>query len=135
AEPTVSLKNPSSAERSVLRTSLLPGLLAAVARAQRAGVDRVRLFEVGTTFHTAGDAVLPREEARAAVVLAGSRDTWLGKIDAPDLAADFYDVKGVLEELVSSLTGRLPRLDFDRARAAAPFLHPRSACRASLPDG
>ena len=46
ASPVV-LKNPLTDERSVMRTSLLPGLLEAVQRAWRHGEIEARLFTVG----------------------------------------------------------------------------------------
>ena len=49
--PAVKLLNPLSEERSVLRTSMLPGLLEALGRARRRGERGARLFSVGRTFH------------------------------------------------------------------------------------
>jgi phenylalanyl-tRNA synthetase beta chain len=48
--PCVVLQNPLSEERSVMRTSLLPGLLEALRRARRRGERSVRLFSVGPRF-------------------------------------------------------------------------------------
>lgn len=44
------LANPLAAEESILRTSLLPGLLAAVAHNERHRMPGVRLFELGRVF-------------------------------------------------------------------------------------
>jgi phenylalanyl-tRNA synthetase beta chain len=46
----IPLRNPLSEEWSVLRTSLLPGVVQAVAGNLRRGVDDVRLFELGRSF-------------------------------------------------------------------------------------
>ncbi|MBW1905780.1 MAG: phenylalanine--tRNA ligase subunit beta [Deltaproteobacteria bacterium] len=62
----VPLANPLSEERSVMRTSLLPGLAAAATRAQRHGATEVRLFELARTFHPS-DEVLPREDTVLAI--------------------------------------------------------------------
>lgn len=68
----VALENPLDSSESILRTSLLPGLLKAV----RFNVDRqepkVRLFEVGRVFAPpVGDALLPTETEVLAAVGAG----------------------------------------------------------------
>lgn len=46
----MALRNPLSEDWSVLRTSLLPGVVQAVAGNLRRGVDEVRLFELGRAF-------------------------------------------------------------------------------------
>jgi phenylalanyl-tRNA synthetase beta chain len=46
----IPLRNPLSEDWSVLRTSLLPGVVQAVAGNVRRGVDDVRLFELGRSF-------------------------------------------------------------------------------------
>ena len=50
ARTPVSLRNPLSEEWSVLRTSLLPGLIQAVGGNLRRSVDEVALFELGRVF-------------------------------------------------------------------------------------
>ncbi len=67
----VSLLNPLSVEQSVLRTSLLPGLLAAVRRNLGHRVPDVALFEVGRVFWSRPDEQLPREPMRMGAVTAG----------------------------------------------------------------
>ena len=46
----VGLKNPISAEMAVMRTSVVPSLLRAVAHNRRQGRDAARLYEVATAF-------------------------------------------------------------------------------------
>jgi phenylalanyl-tRNA synthetase beta chain len=70
----VVLTNPLAAEESVLRTSLLPGLVKAVAYNQSHRNPPVRLFEVGHVYRPA-DAELPDEREQIAVVLAGADAT------------------------------------------------------------
>jgi phenylalanyl-tRNA synthetase beta chain len=48
--PPIPLRNPLSEEWSVMRTSLLPGVVQAVAGNLRRGVDDVHLFELGRAF-------------------------------------------------------------------------------------
>ncbi len=129
APATVVLENPLSEERSVMRTSLLPGLAAAARRALRRQVDRVALFEVGNVFLPSNDA-LPREERRLSFLLAGPRSAWIGD-GAP---FDFYDGKGYVESVVRSLCLSEARFALDDALdETAAWLHPRR--RASVAVG
>lgn len=127
AGAAIRLANPLSEERSHLRPSLLPGLVGAVALARRRGEARVRLFELGAVF-APSDQALPREETRLGVVLAGPRDAWLQRPDD----VDFYDLKGLLEELVERTT--LLPAHFDREGAAPPWAHPRRWARVRVEE-
>ncbi|MDI3420302.1 phenylalanine--tRNA ligase subunit beta [Streptomyces luteolus] len=62
----VKLVNPLSDEEPALRTTILPGLLAALRRNDSRGSHDLALFETGTVFH-------PREEQRTAVRLPVDR--------------------------------------------------------------
>lgn len=68
----VTLTNPLAAEESVLRTSLRPGLLRAIAYNESHRTDRASLFEIGKVFGppVAGET-LPDEREHLAVALAG----------------------------------------------------------------
>lgn len=70
----ITLENPLVAEESVLRTSLLPGLLKAVAFNQSHRNPDVRLSEVGATFVPTDDE-LPVEDEWAACILGGADAT------------------------------------------------------------
>jgi phenylalanyl-tRNA synthetase beta chain len=66
----VPLRNPISAELSVLRPSLLPNLLAAAARNQARGLSNLALFEVGPRFFGSAPG---EQETVAAGLRAGHR--------------------------------------------------------------
>ncbi|MGB8330193.1 MAG: phenylalanine--tRNA ligase subunit beta [Polyangiales bacterium] len=120
----VSLANPLSEERSVMRTSLFPGLTAAATRAQRHGATEVRLFELARTFHPTND-VLPREDTVLAITLAGSRPGWIGG----ERAFDLYDGKGVIQAVVDRALGQTPEL----VRGEVPsYLHPKRSAVVTL---
>ncbi len=71
-EEGVTLTNPLVAEESVLRTSLLPGQLKAIAYNQSHRIDGVRFFEIGHVFLESGpDQVLPDEREHVSVALVG----------------------------------------------------------------
>ena len=66
----ITVTNPLVAEESVMRTSLRPGLLKAVAYNAARRQPGVALFEVGHV-HVPGDGELPSEDDHVAVALAG----------------------------------------------------------------
>ncbi len=120
-EPVVVLKNPLTTDRSVMRTSLLPGLFTALSHARRHGVRDVRAFAVGSVFLASDAGPLPSEVPMFAAVLAGERRSGLDKPGALDL----YDAKGIAVELVERLTYRSVGIERDTAA----HLHPRGAAR------
>ncbi|HJW45994.1 MAG TPA: phenylalanine--tRNA ligase subunit beta [Lysobacter sp.] len=95
-EGAVPLANPLSAELGVMRTSLLPGLVAALGRNAARQQSRVRLFELGNVF-AANGADAPIESQRIAAAACGDADAeqWSTK-SAP---VEFHDVKGDLDSL------------------------------------
>jgi phenylalanyl-tRNA synthetase beta chain len=93
-EAAVALANPLSEKFAVLRPSLVPGLLDAVVYNRRREASSVTLFEVGSTFRTAG------ESSSAAWILTGDRSRhWAGEKGAWDL----YDSLGVAELVAHAL--------------------------------
>ncbi len=97
----VKVANPITPDRNVLRQSLLASVLEIVERNARLR-ERLALFEIGPVFlaDPAGD--LPQEQMRLAVALSGRRalPAWQGS-DAGQM--DFYDLKGILTQMCSSL--------------------------------
>ena len=89
----VALANPLSENFAVMRPSLLPGLVDAVSHNRRHGRPDVRLFEIGTRFSPEGET---RGVALAWTGLA-TPDHWSGS----RRAVDFFDIKGVVEQLAA----------------------------------
>jgi phenylalanyl-tRNA synthetase beta chain len=112
----VALANPLSAELSVMRTSLWPGLLKALQHNVNRQQTRVRLFETGLTFVRQGDELVQR--AKIAGVLCGEvlAEQW----GEATRKLDFFDAKGDVEAILS--LGGLEGIDFVNAEHAA--LHP-----------
>jgi phenylalanyl-tRNA synthetase beta chain len=127
----VPLANPLSEERSVLRTSLLPGLLGDLGRAQRHQGERAALFELARVFAPQQEGPLPSERRELGVVLVGPRASWLGDTEP----LDFFDLKGVVSSIVSAVSGLALETVVDAAldgpveQGGAPFLHPRRRAR------
>ncbi|MEZ5463416.1 phenylalanine--tRNA ligase subunit beta [Dokdonella sp.] len=121
-EDAIALKNPLSAELAVMRTSLLPGLVAALDRNRKRQQLRVRLFETGRSYHEGKDA--PVEIERIAGVAIGDADgeQW----GTARRKLDFFDIKGDVESLIR-LTGA-DATSFEFRSGGPSWLHPgRSA--------
>jgi phenylalanyl-tRNA synthetase beta chain len=114
--------DPLAREESVLRTSLLPSLLKAVAFNASHRNPEVSLFEIGHVFAAAPDsqAPLPDERELLAVCLAQLEGTEVGAPAA----------KRVLDVLLDGLSLRVARLE----ATSAPGLHPTRSARVEV-DG
>ena len=111
AENAITLTNPLDAAESVLRTSLLPGQLRAVAYNQRRFNPDVSFFEIGHVYRPPPDGrLLPDERELLAVTLAGE--------EAPQAVAVLW----VLAEALA-----LPGVDL--AAEPRPGLHPTRSAR------
>ena len=124
------LPNPISSEMSAMRLSLLTGLLGAVLYNQNRQQTRVRLFEAGLRFIPDADAEFGvRQERVFSAVMTGARlnEHWAGKSEN----ADFFDLKGYLENLLS-LTSTGNKVKFV-AKAYSAF-HPGQSAAIMLGD-
>lgn len=98
-ETQVTVLNPTSVEQSILRQSLIPGMLQAL----KHNVDRksttIAAFEIGRAHLREGGKF--KEHAVAGIVLTGLRAAahWSEK----ELEYDFYDLKGLIEGLMQVL--------------------------------
>jgi phenylalanyl-tRNA synthetase beta chain len=112
------LENPMSMEQSVMRTSLLPGLVDALRANAARQQDSVRLFEVGQCF-LPGDPV--RQPLRVGGLIWGRRqpESWSQSSDK----VDFFDLKGDVERLL--IWSGVGRAGFEPL--ADPVLHPGQA--------
>ncbi|MDH5473914.1 MAG: phenylalanine--tRNA ligase subunit beta [Gammaproteobacteria bacterium] len=112
----VALANPLSAELSVMRTSLWPGLLKAVQHNLNRQQARVRLFETGLTFIQQGDELL--QQPKMAAVICGSQtvEQW----GETDRKVDFFDLKADLEAILAQ--GGIASVEF--VADSHPALHP-----------
>jgi phenylalanyl-tRNA synthetase beta chain len=124
-----------SETESVMRTSLVPGLLRNAVRNLSRQVQDVRLFEIGRTFRprTAADATtaprdqkLPVEEDRLAILLHGPASPFGWGM--PTRHVDFFDIKRVAEGLFDTW-----RLDVEYEPGDLPkHLHPNAAAKLIL---
>jgi phenylalanyl-tRNA synthetase beta chain len=127
----VTLINPISSERVAMRHSMLTGALEAAASNLRE-TDIVRLFEIGSVYPPRAGRQLPDEPRRLGVVLCGKRkpEFWEEGSQTPSPMLDFFDLKGVIEALVSDL--HLAATDFRSVKA--PALHPGKGAEIAAGD-
>jgi phenylalanyl-tRNA synthetase beta chain len=112
--PYIGVVNPINPDRTVMRHSLLAGMLESLAGNVRHHA-RVALFEVGSVYLTSDAPAQVNkvggidELPRVAVAMTGRRDgaAWRGNDEA---VVDFYDLKGVIESLLDGL--RAPAATF-----------------------
>jgi phenylalanyl-tRNA synthetase beta chain len=105
-QPAVELANPIAADLSVMRSSLLPGLIAVARENLRRQQQRLRVFEIANRFLVeAGEGAAGargatvREQKMLAGLALGARlpQQW-GSAATP---VDFYDVKGDVQGLLA----------------------------------
>jgi phenylalanyl-tRNA synthetase beta chain len=106
----IELANPPSERASVLRRSLVPGLVESARFNQRRGAAAVRLFEVATVFFPrqasgggTGTAELPDQPEMVALVCGGT----VGSPWEREVRLDLWDAKGAIESLAAELGTRL----------------------------
>lgn len=139
----IAIKNPLGEEMSVLRRTLLPGLLMNAATNHRQQVLDVRLYEVANVFlgrspagkvpvrereGAAGGDAWAREMPRIAGIATGDR-AGLG-FDVARAPVDFYDARGAVEQILEAIgvpcAGPASPVSFLAADHRYPFLHPRA---------
>jgi phenylalanyl-tRNA synthetase beta chain len=98
--PPLKVANPMTREQEFLRTSLRAGLLSTLSHNQKFEQGSVRLFEIGKVFLPRGKD-LPEETEMLCAVLSGPRAELSWQADKEPL--DFFDAKGVVENLLSQL--------------------------------
>ncbi|MBN9376999.1 MAG: phenylalanine--tRNA ligase subunit beta [Chlamydiales bacterium 38-26] len=95
----IQVMNPISVEQSILRTSLLPGLLQLVKHNIAHQNHDISGFELGRIhFKNEGQY---KEQSVAGIILTGKAQphAW----DAKDRESDFYDLKGIIENVLREL--------------------------------
>jgi len=113
---TVKLSNPLSEEQSVMRTTLLPGLLENISRnLARRNLD-LAFYEMGAVFYPV-DEGLPSEKLHIGAAITGNtKVNWLKKT----VEMDFFYLKGILEYLLAKLGMR----DCEFVQVSRPSFHP-----------
>jgi len=114
-ESYVTLSNPSSVDRTSMRHSMVASALEVMASNARHR-DRIWLFEIGQVFLIEGalgqaqGTVLPDEVRHLVIAMTGPREPegWKG---ADTSNIDFYDLKGIVQDLLDGL--HVGQVDFE----------------------
>ena len=124
----VVLKNPISNEMSVMRSSLLPGLIEVYRHNANRHQERIRLFECGLVFAQERDSI--KQESRVAGLISGDRmpRSWANEKGI----TDFFDLKGDVETLMG-LTRSEEKYSFAKAEHVS--MHPGQCAQVVLLDG
>lgn len=123
----VTLANPITPERRVMRRSLVASVLDAVEKNARA--ESIAMFEIGPVFEPVKDG-LPNEPRRLVLALTGLREALAWDVkNAPNF--DFYDMKGRIELLLSGL--RYTYVVYSPTDAVN-YLHPGKAAEVRVND-
>lgn len=125
ADAALPLANPLSGDLGVMRTTLLPGLLAALDRNLRRQHARVRLFEAGLAF-LQSESLL--EVPRIAAVACGA--AWPEQWSEKSRALDYFDIKGDVERLLALRGPAAVRFE----RLHAPWAHPGASASVFIED-
>ncbi len=123
----VQLGNPLSEEVGFLRPSLVPGMLSMLAHNLNREVDDLRLFEMGTIF--SGNSERVQEKPSLVVGATGTALTPHALGNLRDYS--FYDLKGIVEELLSGFVTKSMYMDAFPASGGLmpPWLNPGRAAR------
>lgn len=123
----IALKNPISADMAVMRTTLLPGLVATLRHNLNRQQSRLRLFESGQRFIPGADGVDQQPTLAGLVYGPLAAENW----NEQDRTVDFFDIKGDVESLLAQ-TGN--GVNFSFRAGSHPALHP-GQCAEVLADG
>ncbi|NLY10414.1 MAG: phenylalanine--tRNA ligase subunit beta [Firmicutes bacterium] len=123
----IELANPLSEDLTVMRTTLLPGLLDCLARNASRQQNRISIFELGAVFLPDSLPLksLPKEERHLGIALMGARQELMWNIIQEDY--DFYDIKGLLELVLSLFAA-----DFVLKKGIHPVFHPERQAQVLL---
>jgi phenylalanyl-tRNA synthetase beta chain len=119
--------NPLTEDLSVMRTTLIPGLLETARYNVSWKNSNLKLFELKKVFIPQEGERLPKE-VKFLVGLAMGFDRDPHWAFSPR-AVDFFDIKGCVEDLLEAL--KIRELKFDKAEGI-PYLHPGKASRVIL---
>ncbi|MGO9139095.1 MAG: phenylalanine--tRNA ligase subunit beta [Syntrophales bacterium] len=118
----VKIRNPLTEDQSAMRTTLVSSLLETMKRNAHNGCLDLKMFEIGRVFFHLREGELPIEKSRMGCLITGMfyNDLWSSKA-----YADFYDLKGCIENIFDGL--KIAGLEF-RSDHVEAFLHPGKSC-------
>jgi phenylalanyl-tRNA synthetase beta chain len=124
--PLIELANPLSEEASVMRTSMVPGMLNMLAYNLNRGSDNVRLFEAGNVFEAAAGTANQMKR----ICLGATGSAVAPSVHQAPRLVSFFDLKGDVENLLHPF--QYNALYYDSH--SADYYHPGRSARAVM-DG
>jgi len=124
--PLIELENPLSEEASVMRTSLVPGMLNMLAYNLNRGNDNIRLFEAAKVFKAAGSQTVEMKR----IAMGASGNALTPSVHQPARPFSFFDLKGDVATLLDAFEHNSLHYDTDTAE----YFHPGRSARAAM-DG
>jgi len=123
----VALLNPISDELSVMRTTMLPGLLDTAVKNVSFRTLNLRIFEMRRIYIPTEGKELPDEPIYLSALLTGRREPEGWSQAKGDI--DFFDLKGIVESILEELNVTGASFCADRLD---PYFHPGKACRLTV---
>ena len=124
----VQIANPLTEDQSIMRTTLLPSLLANAQRNRNHQINDVQFFECSKVFIPNGAGEYPNEPERVAGIIAGNLGA--GVYGDPLRPADFFDIKGVVEGMID----RCGISDYTIVHTDHPAFHPGRRAEVRIED-
>ena len=124
----VQIANPLTEDQSIMRTTLLPSLLANAQRNRNHQINNVQFFECSKVFIPNGTGEYPNEPERVAAIIAGNLGA--GVYGDPLRQADFFDIKGVVEGMLD----RCGISDYTITHTDHPAFHPGRRAEIRIED-
>lgn len=127
----VEILNPLTEDQTVMRSSMLPGLLKSVHRNISQQSKTSRLFEIGKIFIGKGATQLPEEIEVLAGLWTGSRTSpqW----NVAETECDFYDLKGIVEGFLNGL--KIEGITFTSMSAGNGSYYKKGSCASIVQNG
>jgi phenylalanyl-tRNA synthetase beta chain len=131
--PVIELANPLSEEASLMRSSLLPGMLEMLAYNLNRGTENVRLFEIGDVYQAAGEgATEHRRICMGATFSALQHDIPQGALLDKSKGESRLDVFRLFNGDVATLLGKFQRKALTFDSEVAEYYQPGNSARALL---
>ena len=126
AAPVIELANPLSEELSVMRNSMVPGMLNMLTYNLNRGSDNLRLFETGNVFQASGAQAVELKR----ICLGATGNAVVPGVHQQGRAFSFFDLKGDVENLLDAFQHNTLYYDANPAE----YYDPRRSARAVM-DG
>jgi phenylalanyl-tRNA synthetase beta chain len=120
------IKNPISENQSIMRTTLIPGLLANIQHNLNRRISDIQIFEVGRVFHPKSEDELPDEPELVSGAITGLVGSQLW--NQPTRPVDFFDIKGIMEVFLHKIGIR----DYQLSPTSHPSLQSARAAEAAV---